>query len=163
MDGPGNSTNTLNGGNNNPNLSPTDVLNDLSANGYALTSLYDSLDAVAQQYGLQMDGYESGPDLSGFQDTSTSKIQAELDPRFSTFLEQYYEAWYANGGGTIIYYTAGVRPWGDEYGDFQISDTQNDLFNAKEIGFRAAVGSRRASLAPAALALCRPPRFPRRR
>jgi hypothetical protein len=151
MDGPGDATNTLNGGNNNPNLSVTDVLNNLSVNGYALTSLYDALDAVANQYGLQMDGYESGPDLSGFQDTTTSKVQAELSPLFSTFLEQYYQAWYASGGGTIIYYTGGVRAWGQPYGDFQMSDTQEDLFNAKEIGFRADESSERAPLAPAAL------------
>ncbi|MGD0138718.1 MAG: LamG-like jellyroll fold domain-containing protein [Tepidisphaeraceae bacterium] len=152
MDGPGNGTNTLNGGNNNPNLSATDVLNDLSANGYALPGgLYDPLHAVAQQYGLQMDAYESGPDLSGYQDTATSKIQAETDPRFSTFLEQYYQAWFAHGGGTIIYYNGGAKPWGDEYGDFQISDSQDDLFDAKEVGFRDAVIAERASLAPAAL------------
>jgi hypothetical protein len=151
LDGPGNSTNTLNGGNDNPNLSATDVLNDLSANGYALTSLYDSFHALAQQYGLQMDGYESGPDLSGFQDSSTSKVQAETDPRFSTFLEQYYGDWYANGGGTIIYYTANAKPWGDKFGDFQITDTQTDLFDAKEIGFRDAESAPRAAMVPAAL------------
>ena len=151
LDGPGNSTNTLNGGNNNPNLSATDVLNDLSANGYALTSLYDSFFALAQQYGLQMDGYESGPDLSGFQDSATSKVQAETDPRFTTFLEQYYQAWYAHGGGTIIYYTGGVKPWGDNYGDYQIAEVQTDLFDAKEIGFRDAVSAARAPLAPTAL------------
>ena len=143
MDGPGNTTNTINGGNNNPNLSASDVLTDLSANGYGATSFYVSFDALVQQYGLQMDAYESGPDMSGFQDTSTSKIQAELEPQFATFLEQYYEAWYAYGGGTIIYYTGAVRPWGDKYGDFQIADTQTDLFDAKEIGFRAVAGAAR--------------------
>ncbi len=151
LDGPGNSDNTLNGGNNNPNLSATDVLTDLSANGYALTSLYDNFHSLAQQYGLQMDGYESGPDLSGFQDSSTSKVQAETDPRFSTFLEQYYQAWYAHGGGTIIYYTANAKPLGDKFGDFQITDTQTDLFDAKEIGLRAAESAPRAPLAPTAL------------
>jgi hypothetical protein len=152
MNGPNNTTNTLNGGNSNPNLSATEVLENLSVNGYALPSgLYDPLYAVAQQYGLQMDAYESGPDLSGYQDTATSKIQAETDPRFTTFLEQYYQAWFASGGGTIIYYTGGAKPWGDEYGDFQISDSQADLFNAKEIGFRDAVGAERAPLAPVAL------------
>jgi hypothetical protein len=151
MDGPGNTTNTINGGNNNPNLSASDVLTDLSANGYGATSFYVSFDALAQQYGLQMDAYESGPDMSGFQDTSTSKIQAELEPQFATFLEQYYEAWYAYGGGTIIYYTGAVRPWGDKYGDFQIADTQTDLFDAKEIGFRAVAGAARPALVPAGL------------
>jgi hypothetical protein len=152
MNGPYNGTNTLNGGNSNPNLSATQVLQDLSANAYALAyELYDPLYAVAQQYGLQMDGYESGPDLSGFQDTATSKIQAETDPRFTTFLEQYYQAWFAHGGGTIIYYNGAAKPWGDQYGDFQISDSQSDLFNAKEIGFRDAASAERDSLAPAAL------------
>ena len=148
MNGPYNGTNTLNGGNSNPNLSATQVLQDLSANAYALAyELYDPLYAVAQQYGLQMDGYESGPDLSGYQDTATSKIQAETDPRFTTFLEQYYQAWFACGGGTIIYYNGDVKPWGDWYGDFQISDTQDDFLNAKEIGFRDAVSAERDALA----------------
>ncbi|MGD0388817.1 MAG: LamG-like jellyroll fold domain-containing protein [Tepidisphaeraceae bacterium] len=152
MNGPYNGTNTLNGGNSNPNLTATQVLQDLSANAYALAyELYDPLYAVAQQYGLQMDGYESGPDLSGFQDTATSKIQAETDPRFTTFLEQYYQAWFACGGGTIIYYNGAAKPWGDEYGDFQISDSQADLFDAKEIGFRDAVSAERDSPAPVAL------------
>jgi hypothetical protein len=98
-----------------------------------------------------MDAYESGPDLSGYQDTATTKITAETSEQFSTFLEQYYESWFSTGGGTAIYYTAQARSWGDEYGDFQIADTQEDLFDAKEIGFRAVVAAERPALAPVVL------------
>jgi hypothetical protein len=148
MSGPNFTTNTLNGGNANPNLSATDVLNNLSGNGYGYEITYDQLYAVAKQYGLQMEGYESGPDFSGFQDTATSKIQAELDPRMTTFLEQYYEAWFAHGGGTTIYEYAGVRDWGQKFGDFQITNSQDTLFNAKEIGYRNVQGMVRPNLAP---------------
>jgi hypothetical protein len=151
MDGPNNSTNTLNGGNGNPNLSVRDVMNDLSANSYYLATEYASLGGLAKQYGLSLNGYESGTDLSGFQDTLTSKIQAETSPYYTTFLEQYYQDWYSNGGGTIIYYDGGIRPWGVPYGDFQISDSQSDLFNAKEIGFRDVSAMERPSPLPAAL------------
>ncbi|HTW95230.1 MAG TPA: fibronectin type III domain-containing protein [Tepidisphaeraceae bacterium] len=150
MNGPNNTPNTVNGGNNNPNMTVTDVLNNLSMNSYALTSLYDSLDSVAQQYGLQMDGYESGPDLSGFQGTGADgvKVEAENSPLFTNFLEQYYQDWFANGGGAIIYYGGYARAWGQKYGDFQITNAIGNLDDAKEIGFRAVAESERPQIVP---------------
>jgi fibronectin type 3 domain-containing protein len=152
MDGPGNTPNTLNGGNDNPNLTGNDVLENLSINGYALEGLYQSLGALARKYGLQMASYESGPDLSGEQGDGGSggKAQAELDPRFSNFLEQYYQAWFSNGGGPIIYFTGGVRSWGNYNGDFQITDTNTDLTDPKEVGFRTTVDDPRPGVVPSA-------------
>jgi hypothetical protein len=150
MNGPANSNNTLNGGNNNPNMTAADVLENLSVNSNALTTLYDSMDSLADTYGLQMAAYESGPDLSGQEGTGTdgAKVQAELSPQFSTWLEQYYQAWFAHGGGPAIYFTAGVRSWGQQYGDFQLTDSNLDLDNAKEIGLRTAISAGRAPVVP---------------
>jgi hypothetical protein len=151
MLGPGDTANLLNGGNANPNLTMTDVLNNLSMNSYTLPSLFDEMFSVAGKWGLQTAMYESGADFSGIENTQPGgpKVQAELSPQFITFLEQYYQIWFQHGGGPAIYFTAGVRTFGNPHGDFQITDSNLDLNTAKEIAFRNVVGATRSSVSPA--------------
>ncbi|MDP9175832.1 MAG: fibronectin type III domain-containing protein, partial [Planctomycetota bacterium] len=148
--GPFNSVNTVNGGNASPNLTKSDVLYNLYTNGNALYSFYAQMLAVTSPYGLQINVYESGSDLSGIQGTGAggAKEQAELSPQYETFLQNYYDVWFGQGGGAAIYYTSGVRAWGQSHGDFQITDSTLNLNNTKEIALRQVIENPRAGVVP---------------
>ena len=70
QNGPSNQPNTVNGGFNNPNLTPTQALQNLAANATDPAGYYDALGAIAKPLGLRVLAYEGGIDMSGPEDVA---------------------------------------------------------------------------------------------
>ena len=69
------------------------------------------VDAVwAANYGLKRIAYEGGPSLDGYSDANAEAI--DLDPRMQDLVVQTHDAWSAQGGDLLMYYTVrGPAQW----------------------------------------------------
>jgi hypothetical protein len=150
LNGPHNTTNTLNGGYYNPNLTVDDVLANFGVNANALASDYANFGGLAAQYGMKLTAYEGGIDAGGnFQTGSDgAKAGAERDPRFVGILEHYLANWFGNGGGAFMYFTSNAQPYGFQFGDYSLTEDVTDLNSTKEIAFRDAHAAQRSPLVP---------------
>ena len=148
MNGEDNTPNTMNGGNNNPTLTPDQVLQTLASNARLIGDFFTQFGAIGRQYGLKMDAYEGGTDTSGFLDQA-SKAAAQRNPRIAGIIEQYLQTWYSDGGDLMMWFIAGSNPFGNRNGDFSITEDVTNLAGQKVQGYQAVRYGERPGLAPA--------------
>ena len=61
-------------------------------------------------FGLKHVAYEGGPSLDGFQDANAQRVN--LDPRMEDLVTKTHDAWSAQGGDLLVYYTLrGPSKW----------------------------------------------------
>jgi hypothetical protein len=128
----------------NPNLTPTQIINDLLADASSVIPEIQSFVTEAHAWGLQPLSYEGGPalgdTLAGVDNNHlAANAAAENDPAFANIVEQELDAWLASGGGLFNYYSLGEAPveLGSQFGDWWITDNINNQNEPKEIGYRA--------------------------
>ncbi|MGN6369586.1 MAG: carbohydrate-binding protein [Phycisphaerae bacterium] len=61
--------------------------------------------AMAKNYGLKMDFYEGGVDLSGSNGFADAKVQANYDPRMAQVITDYLTNAYASNADLLMYYS----------------------------------------------------------
>lgn len=150
--GPNLVPNTVNGGVQNPNLTPDQVLQNLAANASDPANLFGTYDALAAQYGLKALAYEGGFDTSGPQNQGAngSIAIAERDPRVIGITEQYLQTWFARGGDQFMYFTAGAGTYGFKFGDFVLTEDITKINTPKIQGLNAAESTERSPRFPSA-------------
>jgi hypothetical protein len=147
MNGPNNTQNLWNGGNDNPNLTPDQVLQTLALNSQALTSQYVQFRDISNRYGIKMVAYEAGTDTSGYL-AQDARATAQRDPRITSLLESYTQNWFAHGGSLMMYFTADVGAYGRQSGDFRLAEEVTQLGGAKTVGYRLSSDAERSVPAP---------------
>lgn len=103
-------------------LAPTDVLNALEASITAMPreAAFEKNVGLARWYGLPFFSYEAGPDTFG-SGSIPAKKAANLDSRMLDLCRKYLTSWYASGGETMMWYTAGSGNWDTQYGTYSLT------------------------------------------
>jgi hypothetical protein len=133
---------------NNPNLTPSQILADLQADVSGNVPRIQSFVTEANAWALHPLTYEGGPALgSSLGGVSNNHLQAnvaaETDPQFANIVQQEIDAWYSAGGSLFNYYCLGEAPFGlgKPYGDWWVTDDINNQNEPKEVGFRTVRNS----------------------
>ena len=128
----------------NPNLTSGQILTDLQADLNNLTPNIQSFVTEAHAWGLAPLAYEGGPSLgdpSGGPSTLnlSAVAAAEMSPQYANIVQAELNVWFANGGGQFNFFELGVSqyPFGNQYGDWAVTDNQTNLNEPKEVAFRA--------------------------
>ena len=108
-------------------LTAADVL---AAMGDSVTALskvnaFEKNIALARWYNLPLLAYEGGADTFG-PGSLAAKKAASLDPAMLALCKRYLSTWYAAGGETMMWYTAGATNWDTQYGSWGLT---NDFAN----------------------------------
>lgn len=108
-------------------LTAADVL---AAMGDSVTALskvnaFEKNIALARWYNLPLLAYEGGADTFG-PGSLAAKKAASLDPAMLALCKRYLSTWYAGGGETMMWYTAGATNWDTQYGSWGLT---NDFAN----------------------------------
>ena len=117
----------------NPNLTVDEIFKGFDENihnmsiaqGFAEDNQLAVHIALAYHYGLQMRGYEGGPDTNGpglGKSYLAVKGAANVDPRIEGRIETYLTNWYSWGRamGPLNYFVAGATNLLDQYGSYGI-------------------------------------------
>ncbi|MEY4753812.1 MAG: hypothetical protein RJA44_1487, partial [Pseudomonadota bacterium] len=98
----------------------------LAALNTSVTNL--ARDAVLEQniaqsrwYGLPLLAYEGGADTFGTGSIAAKKA-ASLDARMTAICSSYLANWYAAGGETLMWFTAGASNWDTQYGTWGLTN-----------------------------------------
>eukprot|EP01079_Euglenida_sp_SAG-EU17-18_P001578 gene1578-2833_t len=110
-----------------PGLTEAQVLADLKNQSMAQVPEHSGPSALreaatlAAWYGLELRGYEGGPDTFG-PDNIPAKKAANLDAAFEPIAASYLNNWLALGAGPLNWFTAGAGSYGSQYGDWPLTD-----------------------------------------
>jgi len=77
-------------------------------------------------YGLEMRGYEGGPDTFG-PNGIKAKASATMDPRMKTLVISYLTYWYSYGFGPINWFVAGADNYDSQYGTWALTTDMKNL------------------------------------
>ncbi|MFT3933169.1 MAG: T9SS type A sorting domain-containing protein [Chitinophagaceae bacterium] len=122
---------------NNTSATVSELLDQLetSKNDLFANRAMDLAPAIATYYGLEMMGYEGGPDTYG---PNNQQIKADLnfDPRMKTISADYLTQWYQNGGKQFNwYYIGNGGNYVSQYGTWNLLGwLQDSLLNMKYQG-----------------------------
>jgi len=92
--------------------------------------------SLARWYGLEVRGYEGGPDTFG-PNGIQAKSDASLDPRMKDLVIQYLNNWYSYGFGPLNWFVAGADSYNSQYGTWAITDDIKNLAVPKVLGIDA--------------------------
>lgn len=108
-------------------LTTDDVLAALgdSVTGLGKSNVFEKNIAQARWFNLAWLAYEGGADTFGPGSLATKKA-AGLDTRMTDLCKRYLSTWYAAGGETMMWYTAGATNWDTQYGTWGLT---NDITN----------------------------------
>lgn len=81
--------------------------------------------ALARWHGLPLLAYEGGSDTFG-PGSLAAKREASLDPRMLGLCQRYLDSWFAQGGGLLMWYSAGAGLWDHRFGSWELVPTLND-------------------------------------
>jgi len=120
--------------NNNPNMTVNDVLNAMQK---SIDSMSTSLGVgsnnylagnaeLARWYGLQMRGYEGGPDTFGPNGIQAKK-QATIDPKMMNLVIDYLNIWVSYGFNALNWFSAGASDFDTQYGTWALTDDMNNV------------------------------------
>jgi hypothetical protein len=110
---------------------------------YESKPFYDNANALADQNGLRLVGYETGADTYGPFNIAAKKA-ASLDPRIKPLIERFLARWYSRGGDLTNWFTLGARSYDTAFGTWAITNDINRLNAPKIEAFKAV----RDSVAP---------------
>jgi len=120
--------------NNNPSMTVNDVItalqnsvNSMSPSiGVGNNNFLAAHSRFAKWYGLQMRGYEGGPDTFG-PNGIDAKSQASLDPRMKGLVQSYLTNWYGHGFDPLNWFVAGADSYDTQYGTWALTQDMDDF------------------------------------
>jgi len=125
--------------NNNPNMTKDDVLTALKASidsmspstGVGQDNFLAAHTRFSKWYGLQMRGYEGGPDTFG-PNGIQAKADATLDPQMKNLVVTYLNNWYSYGFYPLNWFVAGADGYNTQYGTWALTEDMSN-FNVPKI------------------------------
>jgi len=111
-------------------MTVNDVLNALESSINSLSPTLgvgqDKWMQLATWYGLEMRGYEGGPDTFG-PNGVLAKSTATYDPRMTDLVIKYLDLWVSYGFGPLNWFSAGASSYNTQYGTWALTEDMNNF------------------------------------